>query len=168
MDRYSIFYKLTYPILVVFQTIPMVCLAPLIVLWLGFGIFPKVILVFIICSFPLIISILSGFSSVDKEIVNMLISMNASYFQILIFAKIPMALKSIFSGIKIATSYAIISAITAEWLGGEKGLGVYMTRVRKSFNFDKMFAVIIISSLLSITLIEIIKLIERKIIKWEN
>lgn len=168
MDKYKIIYKSFYPILVITQTIPTICLAPLIILWFGFGILPKILLIYITCSFPLLISILNGFNSVDKEIINLLKSMNASYIQTLLFAKIPLSLRSFFSGLKIATSYSIIGAIISEWLGGDKGLGVYMTRVRKSFNFDKMFVVIIIISLLSIIFVEIIKLIEKRIIKWEK
>lgn len=168
MDKFNFIYKITYPILVLSQTIPTIAIAPLIVLWFGFGIFPKIVLIFITCFFPITISILSGFKSIDNDMLKLMKSLNSSYLKTLFFLKIPYSLKSFFSGLKISASYSIVSAVVAEWLGGEKGIGVYMTRVKKAYAFDKMFASIIIISIVSIILVYLIKLIENYAIYWEK
>lgn len=168
MDRFILFDKMMYPIIVISQTIPTIAIAPLIVLWFGFGIMPKIILIFSTCFFPITISILSGFKNVDKDLLKMMQSMNSTYFKTLIILKIPYCLRSFFSGLKISASYAIVGAVVSEWLGGEKGIGVYMTRVKKAYSFDKMFASIIVISLLSILLIWFIKFLEKKIIYWKE
>lgn len=168
MDKFNILDRILYPLIVISQTVPTIAIAPLIVLWFGFGIFPKIFLIFSTCFFPITISILSGFKSIDKDMLKLMYSLNSTYFKTLIFLKIPYSLKSFFSGLKISASYAIVGAVVSEWLGGEKGIGVYMTRVKKAYSFDKMFASIIIISLLSIVLVKFIKFLERKIIYWEK
>lgn len=168
MDRFSFIDKSLYPLLIISQTIPTICIAPLFILWFGFGILPKIILIFLTCFFPLVVSILSGFKAIDKDYIKLLKSMNANYFKILILVKIPLSIKSFFAGLKIATSYSIVGAVVSEWLGGEYGIGVYMTRVRKSYDFDKMFAVTILITIISLLLIKLINFIENKVIYWEK
>lgn len=168
MDRYSLFNRAIYPILVISQTIPTIAIAPIIVLWFGFGIMPKILLIFSTCFFPMAISILSGFKSIDEDMLKLMQSMDSTYLKTLFIVKIPLAMKSFFSGLKIAGTYSIVGAVVAEWLGGEKGIGVYMTRVKKAYAFDKMFASIIIISLLSLLLVWFIKILENKIIYWKE
>ena len=168
MDKYKIFNKAIYPILVISQTIPTIAIAPIIVLWFGFGIMPKILLIFSTCFFPMTISILTGFKSIDEDMLKLMKSMDSSYFKTLFIVKIPFAMRSFFSGLKISATYAIVGAVVAEWLGGEKGIGVYMTRVKKAYSFDKMFASIIIISLLSLLLVWFIKILENKIIYWKE
>ena len=168
MDRYKIFDKAIYPILVISQTVPTIAIAPIIVLWFGFGILPKIILIFSTCFFPLTISLLTGFKNIDEDMLKLMKSLDASYFKTLFIIKIPFAMKSFFSGLKISATYAIVGAVVSEWLGGEKGIGVYMTRVKKAYAFDKMFASIIIISLLSLMLVWFIKFLENKIIYWKE
>ena len=168
MDRYKLFDKAIYPILVISQTVPTIAIAPIIVLWFGFGILPKIILIFSTCFFPLTISLLTGFKNIDEDMLKLMKSLDASYFKTLFIIKIPFAMKSFFSGLKISATYAIVGAVVSEWLGGEKGIGVYMTRVKKAYAFDKMFASIIIISLLSLMLVWFIKFLENKIIYWKE
>lgn len=168
MDKFNFFENMIYPIIIISQTIPTIAIAPLIVLWFGFGIMPKIILIFSTCFFPITISIFSGFKNIDKDLIRLMQSMNATYFKTLIFVKIPYSLKEFFSGLKISASYAIVGAVVSEWLGGEKGIGVYMTRVKKAYSFDKMFASIIVISLLSVCIIQFIKYLENKIIYWKE
>ena len=143
MDRFKFLYNAFYPLLVVSQTIPTVAIAPLLVLWMGFEMTPKIALVVITTFFPITIGLLDGFRSVDSDQINLMRSMKASKLQTFFIVKIPTALPSFFAGLKISASYAIVGAVIAEWLGGFEGLGVYMTRVKKAYAFDKMFAVII-------------------------
>ena len=168
MDKYKIFDRAIYPILVISQTVPTVAIAPIIVLWFGFGIMPKILLIFSTCFFPMTISILTGFKDVDEDMLKLMKSMDSSYIKTLFIVKIPLAMQSFFSGLKIAATYAIVGAVVSEWLGGEKGIGVYMTRVKKSYAFDKMFASIIIISLLSLLLVWVIRILEKKIIYWKE
>ncbi len=168
MDRYVFFNRAIYPILVISQTIPTIAIAPIIVLWFGFGIMPKILLIFSTCFFPMTISILTGFKDVDEDMLKLMKSMNSNYIKTLFIVKIPLAMRSFFSGLKISSTYAIVGAVVSEWLGGEKGIGVYMTRVKKAYSFDKMFASIIIISLLSLLLVWFIKFLENKIIYWKE
>lgn len=168
MDRYNIFYKAIYPLLVISQTIPVIAIAPIIVLWFGFGVMPKIILIFSTCFFPMTISIFTGFNTIDKDMLKLIQSMDTSYIKTLCFVKIPLSLKNFFSGFKISATYAIVGAVVAEWLGGEKGIGVYMTRVKKAYAFDKMFASIITVSIVSLLLVWFVKYLENKIIYWKE
>lgn len=166
MDRFQFLYNAFYPLLVLSQTIPTVAIAPLLVLWMGFEMAPKITLVVITTFFPITIGLLDGFRSVDKDQVNLMRSMKANRFQTFYIVKIPTALPSFFAGLKISASYAIVGAVIAEWLGGFEGLGVYMTRVKKAYAFDKMFAVIIFICIISLLLILLVTLIQRLAMPW--
>lgn len=166
MDRYLFLEKAVYPLLVVTQTIPTVAIAPLLVLWLGYDIAPKVVLVIITCFFPLTISLLTGFANADKDAVRLMKAMGATHWQIFWHIKLKSSMTQFFSGLRVATSYAIVGAVISEWLGGLSGLGVYMTRVKKSYAFDKMFAVIFLISFISLVLMKLVDLTERQIMPW--
>lgn len=167
MDRFSFIRKSLYPVLVLTQTIPTIAIAPLLVLWLGYSIAPKVVLVFITCFFPLVISLLTGLASVDKDVIRLYHSMGATKNQILFQVGIPSALDQFFSGLRVAAAYSLVGAVIAEWLGGNDGLGVYMTRVRKSYSYDKMFAVIFFISILSLLLIKLVDYLHQRATPWK-
>lgn len=168
MDRFSFLRKAIYPILVITQTIPTIAIAPLLVLWMGFGMAPKITLVVITTFFPISIGLLNGFENADRDEINMMRSMGANRLQIFKHIKLPSAADSFFSGLKISASYAIVGAVISEWLGGFEGLGVYMTRVKKAYAFDKMFAVIVFISAVSLLLIAIVSLIQHLAMPWER
>ena len=168
MDRFEFLYLAAYPVLVLTQTVPAIAIAPLLVLWMGFGIAPKVLLIFITCFFPISVSTLSGLRSVDPDVISLMRSMGARPVVILIRVKLKASLESFFAGLKLAAAYSIVGAVISEWLGGSKGLGVYMTRVRKSYAFDKMFAVIIIISLISLLLMKLIDIAHKKSMPWRE
>ena len=168
MDRFSFIHHSLYPLLIISQTIPTIALAPLLILWFGYGISSKVILIMISCFFPVTISLLSGFASVDKDALKLLQSLGADKNQILFYAKFPSALPNLFSGLKISVSYSIIGAVISEWLGGTRGLGVYMTRVKKSYAYDKLFAVIFLISAISLLLLKLLSFLEKRICKYEK
>lgn len=167
MDSFSIFNKAIYPILVITQTIPTIALAPILVLWLGYGITPKIVLIVLTTAFPIIISILDGFRHCDKDTIILLKLMNANKWQILYHVKIPNALSYFYAGFRVSVSYAFIAAVVAEWLGGFEGLGVYMIRAKKLFEYDTMFAIIILISAISLISIQLVKISEKKFIKWK-
>lgn len=168
MDRFVLVKKALYPILVVTQTIPSIAIAPLLVLWFGYEMLPKVILIVIVCFFPMAIGFLDGFACADVDSITLLRSMGANNIQIFCHVKMPHSLPHFFAGLKVSSSYCIVSAVISEWLGGTNGLGVYMTLVRKSYRYDKMFAVIILVSALSILLMALISLLERKIMPYKR
>lgn len=168
MDLFSTVYNIVYPFAIITQTIPTVAIAPILVLWFGYGIEPKILLVSITSVFPILVGILNGFKNCDQDSIKFLQLMNASKFQILWHVKLPSSLGYFFAGLKISVSYALIGAVVSEWLGGFEGLGVYMTRVRKAFSYDRMFAVIVFISILSLLLMKIVDLIQKYSIPWEN
>ena len=167
MDRFDFLYKAIYPILVITQTIPTIAIAPLLVLWMGFGMAPKITLVVITTFFPISIGLLNGFKSVDEDAINLMRAMGAGRLQIFRYVKLPNATASFFSGLKISASYAVVGAVISEWLGGFEGLGVYMTRVKKAYAFDKMFAVIVFICAVSLILMGIVGLLQRLAMPWE-
>lgn len=168
MDKYDFAYKSIYPVLVITQTVPTVAIAPLLVLWLGYGILPKVTLIVITSFFPITVGLLDGFKATDKDALNLMKTMGATQFQNFVFLKIPSSMGYFFASLRISVSYSIIGAVVAEWLGGFEGLGVYMTRVRKSYSFDKMFAVIFFISIISLLLMYLVKKIQILSMPWEN
>ena len=168
MDRFSVVKKMIYPLVVVSQTIPTVAIAPLLVIWLGYKMLPKIILIVLVVFFPITISLLEGFSSVDADTVNLMRSMGANRSQIFRFVKLPNLMGQFFSSLKISVSYAVVSAVVSEWIGGTEGLGCYMTRVRKSFSSDKMFAVIILVSVISLILIWLTSVLHHICMPWER
>ncbi len=168
MDRWDWAYKAVYPLIVLTQTIPAVAIAPLLVLWFGYGMMPKVILIVLITFFPIVIGVLGGFRSVDQDALDLMRSMGASRWQIFRHLKFPHALPHFFSGLRITVAYAVVGAVLAEWLGGFAGLGVYMTRVKKSFAYDRMFAVIFLISIISLLLIWLVNVLQRRCMPWER
>jgi len=168
MDIWKPVEKTLYPALVLSQTVPVIALAPLLALWFGYGALPKVLLIMSVCFFPVAVSLLSGFKSADEGMINLMRSMGAGRMRIFTYVKIPSALPSMFSGLKIAAAYCVTGALVSEWMGGDKGLGVYMIRVRRSFAYDKMFASIIIVVVLSIILVKVIDGIRRLSMPYKN
>lgn len=168
MDRFRLVNQALSPLVTISQTIPTVAIAPLLVLWLGYGMLPKVLLVALTTFFPITVSLAQGFASVDPDAVDLMRTMGASWRQTFWHVKVPAAAGSFFSGLRISATYAIVGAVVAEWLGGFDGLGVYMTRVRKSYSYDQMFAVIIVISALSLALMGLVGLLERACMPWRR
>lgn len=167
MDRIPWIRRAFYPYLIVSQTIPTVAIAPILVLWLGYGMTPKIVLVVLTTLFPIVINVLEGFASVDEDAENLLQLMGANYRQILRHVKLPASLSYFFSGLKISVSYAFVGSVIAEWLGGFEGLGVYMIRAKNAFSYDNMFAAIVVISAVSLFLLGIVALIERWVTPWQ-
>lgn len=168
MDRFEFLYKAFYPLVVLTQTIPTVAIAPLLVLWFGYEMMPKVILIVIVTFFPITVGLLDGFRSADKDMMNLLRSMGAGKFQIFRYIKLPGAMSHFFASLRISAAYSVVGAVISEWLGGFSGLGVYMTRVKQAFAFDKMFAVIFLISFISLLLMKLVDFLQIKCMPWED
>lgn len=168
MDAFDVLYKAFYPLLIITQTIPSVAIAPLLVLWFGYEMAPKIILIVISTFFPVTVGLLDGFRSADRDAIGLLRSMGANRVQIFRYIKFPSALPQLFSGLRIAAAYSVVGAVISEWLGGFGGLGVYMTRVKKAFAFDKMFAVIFLISGISLALMALVEFAEKKCMPYRH
>lgn len=168
MDRFRVVNAALSPLVTVSQTIPTVAIAPLLVLWLGYGMEPKVLLVALTTFFPITVSLAQGFRSVDPDAIDLMRVMGASWWQTFWLVKVPAAAGSFFGGLRISATYAVVGAVVAEWLGGFEGLGVYMTRVRKSYSYDQMFAAILVISALSLALMGAVGLLERACMPWRR
>ena len=168
MDRFPFIYKAFYPLMVITQTIPTIAIAPLLVLWMGFGMAPKITLVVLTTFFPITVSLLDGYRCADPDAVALLRSMGAGKFQIFRYIKFPSSISHFFAGLRVSVSYSVVGAVVAEWLGGLEGLGVYMTRVRKAYAFDEMFAVIIFITIISLLLMLLVALLKKLCMPWER
>ena len=159
--------RVLYPIAVTSQTIPMIVLAPLLVVWLGLGIEPKVTVVGLVCFFPIVVSTVDGLASADREMVALVRSMGASRLEVLRHVLIPSAVPSFFAGLKIAAAYAVIGAIFGEWVGAQSGLGIFILRSRSAYQTDQIFAAIVVIALLSIALFVAVHLLARVASPWK-
>lgn len=168
MERFTFIDAALTPLVTISQTIPIVAIAPLLVLWFGYDMLPKILLVMLTTFFPITVALSSGFKSVDPEEIDLLKTMGANRLQIFRYVKLPAATASFFAGLRISATYAIVAAVVAEWLGGFDGLGVYMTRVRKSYDYEAMFAAIFVISAVSLLLMGITRLLEKVCMPWKR
>ncbi len=168
LDYSRLIRKCIYPILVASQTVPMIALAPLLLIWLGFDITPKLIIVVLYCFFPIAIALADGFSSTDTKLIKLLKSMGASNFQILKLIKLPGSLPNFFSGLRIATTYSMTGAIVGEYIGAYQGLGVYIQISANSFAVSSVFAAIFVVVTLSILLFSGVSILEKYLIPWNR
>lgn len=168
MDRFLWLRRALYPIIIISQTIPTIAIAPLLVLWMGFGMAPKIAVVVLTTFFPITVGLLDGYGSADPDAVSLLRSMGANRMQIFYHLKFPAALSHFFAGLKVSAAYSVVGAVVAEWLGGFEGLGVYMTRVRKAYAFDKMFAVIFLIIIVSLLLMLAVSALRSAAMPWEK
>jgi ABC-type nitrate/sulfonate/bicarbonate transport system permease component len=166
MDRWKAFQQMIYPFVIISQTIPIIALAPLFILWFGYGIIAKIFIVTLVCFFPIAVNLYAGFRQVSVEHLRLFKSMNAKPLQTFLMLKIPSALPAFFTGLKLAVSYSVMAAIIGEWLGGEKGLGIYMTRATKSYQSAHVFAIIIVIIVFSLLLYGLVVLLERILLRW--
>jgi ABC-type nitrate/sulfonate/bicarbonate transport system permease component len=166
MDSIPVLKKALYPILIISQTIPIITVAPLFIIWFGYDLLPKIIIVGLVCFFPIAVSFIGGLESTDREMYDLLKSMGATKIQIFRILKLPGAMPSLFSGLKIAATYSIMGAVIGEWLGAKAGLGEFMRRSMHSFAVDRTFAAILVITLLSLGIFWIISLLEIHLMPW--
>jgi ABC-type nitrate/sulfonate/bicarbonate transport system permease component len=167
MDNFQTVRKALYPILIISQTIPVIAVAPIMIIWFGFGYLPKIIVIILMCFFPIAVSLIDGFSQVDRDFINYFHVIKASRAQIYRHLKFPNALPYFLAGLKIAVTYTVMAAVIAEWLGGNVGIGVYMLRAKQAFALDRMFAAIVLVVAVSLLLIALINLVARRAVRWK-
>ena len=150
-----------YPILVVTQTVPMIVLSPILILYLGFGAAPKILTVVLMCFFPIVVSFADGMAQIDPGYVNLIRTYGGSQLQVYALVKIPYAMPALFSGLKVAATYSISGAVVGEWVASQAGIGYYLLRVKNSYALDKMFASVLVIILLSLMMNGLITLLQR-------
>jgi NitT/TauT family transport system permease protein len=155
-----------YPLLVFSQSIPKIAIAPLFVVWFGFGMMPKVLCAFLLGFFPVVVSAVQGFKSVEPEMLDLVRAMEAKRFQIFRIVSFPHALPAIFAGLKVSITLAVVGAVVGEFVGSNSGLGFVLQRSIGNFELPTMFAALVILSLIGVILFWILDAIERFIIPW--
>ena len=155
-----------YPLVIASQTIPIIAIAPLLLIWVGYGIAPKVIIVALICFYPIAVNTVDGLKSVDPDMVNMFRTLGASRWQIFTKLQIPAAMPFAFSGIKIGISVSVIAAVIGEWVGASAGLGYLITYSQPLFLTARVFAAIVVLSAMGILLFVLASLVERWMLPW--
>ena len=166
IDYSSLLRNALYPLLVASQTVPTVAIAPLLVIWFGYGLLPKVLVVGLICFFPIVVSTADGLRSTDPELIGLLRTMGATRAAIFSKVRLPGALPAIYSGVRIAITYSVVGAILGEWVGASQGLGIFMLRATNSFRTDWVFVSIAITAILSLLLFALVSIIERATLRW--
>ncbi|MGN6557068.1 MAG: ABC transporter permease [Solirubrobacterales bacterium] len=166
MHRWRVVRDATYPLIVASQTIPIVVIAPILVIWFGYGITPKIAIIALICFFPVTIAVLDGLRSVDPEAVKLMRSLDASRWQLFRRVEAPAALPSLFTGTKIAVVIAPIGAVFAEWAGSSSGLGHLIQSDTANFEVARQFATVVVLAAIALGLMGLTALAERRVVRW--
>jgi ABC-type nitrate/sulfonate/bicarbonate transport system permease component len=167
IDAFSPLRRAVYPLIVGSQTIPIVVIAPLLVIWFGFGLLPKVLVVTLYTFFPITVALAQGLAATDHEALLLMQTLGADRLQTLRLLKLPQALPYLFTGLKITVTYAMVGAVFAEWNGATEGLGLYVILMKNSFRTDMVFAAVVVIALLSLGLFVLVGLIERLVVRWK-
>ncbi|UYN99927.1 MAG: ABC transporter permease [Devosia sp.] len=155
-----------FPIFIISQTLPLVAIAPLVVLWFGFGLAPKILLVALVTFFPMLVALVEGFESTDRDISALLASMGAPRWRMFTMARLPSALPYFFAGLRISITYAVVAAIFAEYAGAAKGLGIYILSAKNNFRPDLVLAAVAVSATLTLVLFGLTLAIQALTMPW--
>lgn len=166
IDRSVWLRRALFPVFIISQTLPLIAIAPLIVLWFGFGLLPKIILVSLVTFFPMLVALVQGYAATEKEIEQLLVSMGASKWTVFRLARVPSALPYFFAGLRISITYAVVGAIFAEYAGAFKGLGIYILNAKNNFRPDLVLAAVFISAVLTLSLFAITLWLQKWVAPW--
>jgi NitT/TauT family transport system permease protein len=166
--RSDLLERTLYPIIVFLHTVPKLAIAPIFVIWFGYGLLPKVLLVIVISFFPVTVNMIYGLTSVDHNIISLMRSVSASEWQILKWIRLPNSVPYLFAGLKISVTLAVVGAIIGEWVGTDAGLGFAILVSATQLNTPFMFASITIISVMGVALFYLVALTERLLIPWQE
>lgn len=155
-----------YPVVVFLQIIPKIAVAPLFIIWLGFGFTPKLLIVFLLCFFPIVVASVAGFKSVDPEVMDFARSTGASGWRMFVKIRLPQALPDIFTGLKVGAALSATAAVVAEFVAADKGLGYLLQQYNGNLETPMVFAIIVLLSLIGLAVYYLVELIERLVIPW--
>ncbi|MBM6994572.1 ABC transporter permease [Paenibacillus sp. DXFW5] len=156
-----------YPLIILSQNVPTIALAPLLMIWFGFGILPKIIVITLVCFFPVAVATMDGLSRTDRAMLDYMRMIGASKADIFRKLEVPYAIPSIMSGVKIAATYSVMGAVIAEWIGADKGIGYYMMLQKASFRTDKIFVAIAIIVAISLAMFACVALLEKWLVRYK-
>ena len=168
MDKNEYIEECIYPLIVTTQTIPITALAPIFILWFGYTIWSKILVAVIIAFFPVIITLHDGLKATNRDYIELFKSMNASEWDIFMKLKVPSTVPYFFSSLKISIPLVLIGAAIGEWLGANAGLGYFSKRMMTQLDGAGVFAPIVLISVIAIVFVQIISIIEKKILKWRK
>lgn len=157
-----------YPLLIMSQNVPVIVIEPLLVIWFGFGILPKLIVITLVCFFPITVSLLEGFNETDKELEKYMKMMGATRLERFTKLEWPNSMPYFFNGLKIAGTYSVMGAIISEWLGSDKGLGKFMLIAQRAFQVDQVFVAIVWIIIFAMVIYSVIYIIQRMILRWQR
>ncbi|WP_420963411.1 ABC transporter permease [Brucella sp. IR073] len=155
-----------YPLLVFSQSVPKVAIAPLFVVWFGFGIFPKIIVAFLLGFFPVVVSTVMGFKSLEADLIDLAKSMGSTRLKMFYKISLPNALPAIFSSMKVSVTLAVVGAVVGEFVGSNSGIGYVLQRANGNFDLPLMFSALIVLSLMGVVLFVVIDVIEKLMLPW--
>jgi putative hydroxymethylpyrimidine transport system permease protein len=158
--------RAVYPILIGSQTVPIIVLAPILVIMLGYGMAPKLVIIALICFFPIVVNGIDGLRSVDPELIRMMRTLDASRWAILRRVEFPAALPTMFSGLRVAATFAAIGAVFGEWSGSNQGLGYVMLAATPNLLTARIFAAIVLLTAVALALFGAVSLLERIFVPW--
>lgn len=156
------------PLLVASQTLPIAAIAPLLIIWFGFGLFPKVVVIALVTFFPIAVGLIEGFAATDAAASRLLRSMGASRWQQFRYVRMPGAMPRFFTALRIGITYAVTGAIFAEYVGATAGLGIFMNLQKNSFRTDLVLAAVVVTAVLSVALFALTYLVERLVVPWNR
>lgn len=168
IDAMPTFKRCIYPILVVTQTVPVIVLAPIFIIYMGFGYAPKILTVVLMCFFPIVVSFSDGLGQIDPGYLNLVRTYGGSQAQIYRIVKIPSAMISLLSGLKVAATYSISGAVVGEWIASKSGLGYYLIRAKNGYMLDKVFACVVMIVLLSLLMNGLVKAFQYAVLPSER
>jgi NitT/TauT family transport system permease protein len=160
--------KAIYPLIVFFQLVPKIAIAPLFVVWFGFGLFPKVLLTFMLCFFPTLVASMTGFRVLDERVLYLTRSMGASAWQTFRYVRVPAALSYIFAGLKVSVVFAVTAAIVAEFVGANAGIGYLLLRGTSYLDMPLIFACLVALSAVGIVFSYAVEWLERLVMPWQR
>jgi ABC-type nitrate/sulfonate/bicarbonate transport system permease component len=156
------------PLLIASQTLPIIAIAPLMILWFGFGMLPKVLVVVLVTFFPITVGLIEGFAATQRQATNLLRSMGASRWAQFRYVRLPGAMPRFFTALRIGITYAVVGAIFAEYVGAKEGLGIFMLTSKNSFRADLVLAAVVVTAAVSVALFALTYLVERLVIPWSR
>ena len=168
MDASEAIEHALYPIIVASQTIPTTAIAPLFIIWFGYGIWSKVLVTILITFFPIVITVFDGLKGTKREMEELLITYGATKKDIFLKLKVPVALPHFFSAIKMAIPLSVIGAAIAEWLGAQSGLGYFSKRMMTQLDGAGVFAPVVLLSVVAMVIVGIITVVEKRVIRWRK
>ncbi|MEJ3655181.1 ABC transporter permease [Actinomycetes bacterium KLBMP 9759] len=156
------------PLFVASQALPIIVIAPLVIIWFGFGLLPKVLVIALVTFFPVAVGLIEGFAATDRQAINLLRSMGASRWKVFRYVRLPGAMPRFFTALRTGITYAVTGAIFAEYVGATAGLGIFMNQQKSSFRTDLVLAAVVVTVVLTVALFTLTYLVERITIPWSR